>query len=247
MQWAYDLSGAIDLTRKFRIGATLVEGQPVQWNGIAATGVVTDPTSVNAITLPVGVTDEAATYATSSPHVFASVHYSPSAIFRGKASGGTTLNTSHTTATLITQATASTTVLTAASVATIDYSGGYVIGLTGANKGHTRILTSQVDSTSCTVTVAFGSSVAVGDTLLRTYSEGIRGVEMTTDFTQWNNLLAAGEALYTDSIGPFVVIDVIIDGSSVAQSEYVPILNPTDPVLEFECRLVNHAFGNRAS
>ena len=240
------IHGQAVMTRKFRIGATVTEGQIVISDGINGPGEITDPSAGGAANA-IGVTYEAGTYAASSPHVFVKCSYDPFQIIRGRVSGGTTNSTAFTTAQLLTQDTASTTVIADAEVGTLDYSGGYLIGLTGANRGHIRVLVSQVDSTSCTVTVPFASTVAVNDTLVRTYAPFIRTVEITGTWDQFNNLLTGTEAIGDAGMGPYVVIDVFLDDASCAQSNFIGVQNPTAPIVEFAAMFTDHALARHTA
>lgn len=243
------IHGQAVMTRKFRIGATVTDGQIVIWDGATApTGEVTDPTAEGAANA-IGITYEAGTYATASPPVFVKCSCDPFQIIRGRASGGTANNTAFPTSMLLTQATASTTVIADVNVGTLEYSGGYIIGLTGANRGHIRKLTSQVDSTSCTVAVAFASTVAVNDTLLRMYAPLIRNIEITATWDQFNALLTGTEDLTTAAANgaPIVIWDTYVDDQSCAQSNFIGVQNPTAPIVEHAAMFTDHALARHTA
>ena len=237
------VSGSVIPIRRMRIGATVIAGQVVVKDS-AGPGEITDPTDVNTFVDQIGVTYEAGTYATTSPHVFVKTSYSPFAVLRGRLSGGTTNDAAHTTVALITQAGVAnmTTVVAATSVATMDYIMGYLIGLTGVNAGHIRVITGQSDNTSCTVTVALPASSVIGDTFLRVHAPFVEGVETTATFDQFNNLIEAGEALNTAATGEFCVIDTIFEGQSCHGTNQVNVTNASNPVVEIECVMLDHAF-----
>lgn len=243
-----DLCGSnIELTRKFRIGATVVQGQVVVADSTNNYATITDPPDVNTYQSAVGITYEAGTYAVASPGVLVKCSYSPFQVFRGKVSGGTAADTAFTDAQIVTQDSASTTVLTDTGVATSDYTGGLLIGLTGSAAGDIRQLTSQSDNTSCTVTVPFSASVAVGDTALRTYAPLVRGIELTTDFCQFNNLIAAGEAFGSaNADGEAVVIDIIIDDQPTTSATKINIHNPSAPQVYFDAAFTYHFLNSLA-
>lgn len=246
-----DISGPSIPTRKYRIGATLIAGQVAVWGGITGPSTIESPAGVESFANAIGVTYEAGTYATTAgqPSIFVKCSCSPTQIVKSIVSGDLTSNAAHTTACILTQAGVAnmTTVIADANVATIDYGGGLIIGLTGGNAGHIRVLsTAQNDSTDVTVTVPFPVASVIGDTFFRTYNELVRGVELTTTYEQVTNLLAAGEALYTTNAGQFIVYDLFLDGNSLTQSDFVPVINPTNPAVEFEMIFHDHAF-NRIS
>jgi len=234
------LVGARNVTRNFRIGTTLIKGQ-VAVHLETGIGEISAPGDANTYSSAVGITTEAATYATSAAEV-CECFCDPFQMFRGRASGGTSNDTAHTTATLLVGTGASSTVIASTAIADLDYIGGNMIGITGANKGYIRGITAQTDNQTNTVTVAFPESVVAGDTFLRTYAIGGDEIELTATFDQFNNLLASGEALYTDAIGEATVVDQWLDGFDIGGVTQTVILNTSDPVLEFGCIFNNHKF-----
>lgn len=240
MYLAGSWSGKESPTRKFRIGATVVEGQLVVQD---ATGVgeVTDP-NVNTYYNTVGVTFEAGTYAVASPGVLVKCSYGPDQILRGKVSGGATADTTWPTTIILTNTSSSTTVITAAGTSDLDYLGGLMVALDGTAKGDVRTVGIQVDSTTITNIVPFSAAIAVSGTVFRTYGFGFHGVELTTDFCQFNNLLATGEIIGTIAMGPVAVYDVIFDGQSLIGTTKVQVKNPTAPQVEFIVSLLDSAF-----
>lgn len=238
-----DLTGSVIPIRKMRIGATVIAGQVVVKDS-AGPGEITDPSDVNTFVDQIGVTYEAGTYATTSPHVFVKTSYSPFAVLRGRLSGGTANDTAFTTAQILTQAGVAnmTTVVADANVADLDYIMGYLIGLTGVNAGHIRVITGQSDNTSTTVTVAFPGTSVIGDTFLRIHAPFVEGVETTATFDQFNNLLTSGEALNTAATGEFCVLDVIFEGQSCHGVNQVNVGTPSNPAVEIECVMLDHAF-----
>ena len=124
------------------------------------------------------------------------------AITQGTALVATTTTPAH----ILTQDTASLTVIADTAVGTISMAGGLIKGKTGANAGAIRKISSHSNNTSCTVTIGFVNSVAVGDTLIRVpYSRHVANISLTTDRAQANGILATGTGLVMS------VVNVIID------------------------------------
>lgn len=240
-----DFGGSPTPTRKFRIGASVSKGQVVvkQTTGL---GTIGDPASVNDYTEAIGIAYEDGTYAASSPGVLVKASYSPLQLFQGLVSGGTSADTAWTTAVLLTQDTASTTVLADTAVADLDYIAGVLVSLAGATKGEIRGITGQSDNTSTTVTVPFSANIAIGGTALRTYDTGVQGIELTTDFCQFNGLLASGEALITTALGDSCTVEVYIDDHAISETTKINIKSATAPKVVFECIFTDHAFNSVA-
>lgn len=239
------LAGA-PMIRKYRIGASVSEGAAVFYdaNQVGEIIMCTANSAANAM----GYTLEAVTYAAATPGQWARVDANPFVVVQGDAYASSASAAFSTAASdqVLLQDTASTTVLTDTAVATADYEGGYLIPLTGAAAGDIRVITTQTDNTSTTVTVPFSASVAVGVYALRTYGAGTTGVELVaTNFNAFNNQLAAGEAI-GDAIGEFAVWDVIVDDQSCAQTSHINIKNGTAPRVEFQCTFEDHLFNSVA-
>lgn len=235
------LSGTVIPTRKFRIGATVVSGALVCQDSNYYGQIM--PGSSTSYPNSVGVTYEAGTYAAASPGVMVKASYTPDQIIRGKVSGGTTNDTAFTSAQLITNTGTSTTVIACAAVGTLDYTAGTIIALDGDNKGQLRTITSQIESTSNTVTVPFGSAFVAGAKLLRIYSFGNQFLSITSDASQWDNLLTGTDTINTNPAAGFAaVFDIIFDGHRISQSVKVNVVNPTAPQVEYECVLIDHVF-----
>lgn len=236
------------MLRKLRIGATLYAGSAVfpDSNKYADIIMCTANSAANAY----GFTHEAATYSAASPGQYVLVDCNPFVIVQGDVWAGTTkvnFSTSYTTQVLL-QDTASSTTLTDTAASDLDYTTGILVPLTGTRAGEVRTLTTQTDSTSVAVTVPYSGNVAVGDYALRTYGFGCTGVELVgTYFDGWNNLLTTTEAI-GDSIGEWVVWDVIIDDQSCAATETgkINIKNGTAPKVQFRCIFEDHAFNTVA-
>lgn len=231
-------------TRKYLIGATVVAKQVVCYAQAAGNGVLGAPASVNDYTEAVGITQEAGTYSTTqgSGGVVVECSYDPMQVMKGKVSGGTAADTAQvdgTDGTLLTNSTASAggVLISDADVGTSEYVGGYVVGLTGANAGHVRVIDAHSDNTSTTVDDPFDNALAVNDTFLRTFAPFIQGMELTTNFVQFNGRTGAGVDL--PDTGHGVCLGVYIDGQT-AIVQGLDIRNATNPLIEVEFMFIDH-------
>ena len=195
-------TGGPELIEAFKIGATVVDGQAVVIGGAAGTAVasITDATTT-VFTDAVGVTYGGGTYSTTqgAGDVEVKVSYGPGNFVQANASGGATSNTALATTApanvLVNTATSAGGVLiTAAEVGTVDMDGGFVYGLTGANKGQSRMMVTWTTGASSLVTQPFNSSIAIGDKFVRLPWSPfvVRNVQLTTDLTQANAIIATG-------------------------------------------------------
>lgn len=250
-------SGAGLMTRRFRIGATIVDQQITCIDTTAGRlGTILDPATVNDYTEAVGVALEGGTYTTtqgtgsSTANVMVKSTFSPLQLVRGRLNGGVTADTAFVEATdgnLLTNTSASAggTVITDADVGTSEYVGGYAIALTGQNAGQVRIITSHSDNTSTTVTVPFDYAIAVGDTFLRTFAIGNQGLELTTSYTQFNS--RTGAAVDIPDTGSGIIVDVWIDGTTVEGfNGQASIVSTTAPYAEAVIVFADHAFNSLA-
>ena len=144
--------------RRFYIEASLTKGQLVAWSGDAVEGMVGDPASANDYGGAVGVLlSQDLTYSTvtGSGGVLGEVSADPLQRILGRGSGTVTsgggLVTSSGATTdpgnIITATGSSATVISSVNFGDSDTDGGYLIGLTGANKGHVRLITAHTDDT----------------------------------------------------------------------------------------------------
>ena len=229
-------AGAGDWIRKLRIGATVVLGQIVisDTKGSAPIGEVTDPASVNDYTGGVGVvvgwgkpSDSAdclavsstqGTGSSSADHKVEVSCFRPGTLYAGKVSGGVTADTAFAAALngnilLTTGASAGGIVITDSNVGTSEYAKGEMVGLSGANKGFIRQITSHIDNTSETVSVPFDYAIATGDYFFRGFGGWEQGYELTTSFTQFNGKTGAGVDL--PDTGDAVIVFMEYDMSNV--------------------------------
>jgi hypothetical protein len=215
MQYAYSLAGVGEaLVKTLKVGATVAAGKLVMrdTNMYGECMLATTTGAADAF----GVAQSAGTYATSA-EATVTVIINPLAVYRAKCSGAATEDTALSVSNMVlTQTSASTTVITSTAAAIIagPGNGGLLYCLDGANAGLSRVQTSHVDSTSYTATVAFPNSVAVGDHVLYLpYSRGSVNVQFTTNILQANAYIAAGTG--ADS----AVVDVEVETPT----------NPTSP------------------
>ena len=240
----YLLGGSI--IRKYRVGASVYADSALMYD----TGQVGEAImcSANSAANALGIALEAVTYAASSPGQWVRTEANPFVIAEGDVWAGTTkveFSPTYSSQVLL-QDTASTTVLTDTAVGTLDYEGGYLIPLTGSAAGDVRVITTQSDNTSTTVSVPFSASVAAGVYALRTYGAGTTGIELVaTYFDGWDNLITGTEAI-GDSIGEWAVWDVIVDDQSCLQTSHINIKNGTSPKVRFQCLFEDHLFNTVA-
>lgn len=252
MRPSRNLGGGSEVwARQYVIGATVVHGQVV-CKDANVYGVAGAPASVNDYTEALGVvTGAGATYAAAQATAPArtAVALAALATFRGKCSGGTAADTAFAAATdgnLLTQGTAETagTTVTDANVGTSEFVGGFLVGLTGANAGKYRVITTHTDNTSTVVTLPFTGDIAAGDTFIRTFGEALQGLELTTNFVQFNMKPGAGVDL--PDTGHGCVVAVYVDDSELLDPNFVNLRNPSDPQVEVEIVFIDHAFNSVA-
>jgi hypothetical protein len=228
MQYAYNLVGPGEaIVKTLKIGATVGAGKPVMLdtNKYGTCILATTTGAADAF----GIAQSDGTYSTST-EATVTVVVNPFAVNRAQCSGGATENTALNTSTLLlTQTSASTTVITSTAAAPIagPVDGGLLYCTDGANAGLSRKATSHVDSTSYTCTVAFPNTVAVGDHVLYLpYGPGLVAVQGTTNMLQANAYIAVGTGMATR------VVDVEVDKSS----------NPLSPTAYVYFTFGDHAF-----
>jgi hypothetical protein len=228
MQYAYNLVGPGEaIVKTLKIGATVGAGKPVMLdtNVYGMCIIATTTGAADAL----GIAQSDGTYSTSTEATITAV-VNPFAVNKAQCSGGATENTALNTSTLLlTQTSASTTVITSTAAAPIASpgDGGFLYCTDGANKGLSRVATSHVDATSYTATVAFPNSVAVGDHVLYLpYKPGTTAVQGTTNMLQANAYILPGTGMAAR------VIEVEVDKSS----------NPTSPTAWVYFTFGDHAF-----
>lgn len=203
MQYAYNLSG--DSTGRiitFKLGGTCVAGTLMELDDSNKYGEAIPLASVTASTDCLGLALASVTYSTilstNADEDVVPIVINPFAVYRAKCAGSATSGAALTAATkhLLTQTSASTTVMTSGDAPTADMTMGTLLMVSGANTGASRVVTSVGSGTSATVTVPFASSMAVGDVgLLLPYSRMANKVQPTTDLTQANAAIATGTGI----------------------------------------------------
>ena len=233
MQYAYDLGGGNPVVKTVKLGATgVAAGVPVMHDTNHYGHCI--PCSTTSCVDGLGLAVSAGTYSAApaaGAEGTAEVVFNPFQVIRARVSGSATTGVQMTTANLFTQTSASTTVITSAAVpAYTANAGSTIFCLTGANAGRSRVVSSHVDSTSVTVTVAFPSSVAVGDKLVVVpYAISSEAVQATTDFLEADGSVEIGTGINS------AVCEVqLADNSSTYPQVYVyfviqdSIWNPID-------------------
>ena len=148
------------------------------------------------------------------------VEVNPFAIYRFRISGSATSGTvlvvaTSTPAHILSNDTADTTapfgLVTDTAVGTISMVGGLLKGRTGNNVGAFRKITAHSNSVSTTVATGFINALAAGNTFIRVpYSRQCTGMQLTTDFTEANGIIAAMVAA-PGTLGPWRIVAVDID------------------------------------
>jgi len=251
MQLVKTINGGDAWTRRYLTGVTVVKEQVVCVPALGGNGVIGAPASVNDYSEALGITTEAVTYSTTqgSAGNLCEIVCAPFAIFKGKVSGGATADTAFALSLDNALLLNSTTEAAGATVAdtnvgTSEYVGGYLVGLSGANKGFVRVIDSHTDNTSTVVDDVFDNDITAGDTFLRTFSPAMgQGMELTTNFVQFNGVTSAGVDL--PDTGHGVCVGVKVDGQP-ADTGFVQIRNATAPEVEVELILIDHYFNSVA-
>ena len=224
MNLAYVLSGGAPVLKRYKIGASAAAGIPV----VETSGAGIANATTTAITDAVGVTVDASTYtttqATSMVEGVATVIINPDAVYRAKmvsaATGHTQLNL--TTNSSANSAGTTITITTGdAAPNSPEMSGGTAIGVSGNNKGVSRVITST-GATSATVTVPFPYTIAAGDTfvLIPWSAPGVSNVTTTlsTDLTEVRGDQAASSTALIN------VVDLEIDSEAVRSNSFLHLL-----------------------
>ena len=241
MRYSYSFSGSSGLKMTYKVGATVVAGQPVVWI-TGSDGTAEDPASVTDLTNALGVTTHAATLDTTQGNTegIVEVMVDPLAVFNAKTVPSATADTNYADGdgyylTADSANTAGTTVADSATGGTNDdMNDGMVFSISGANVGQSRVMTDHVASTSVITTVPFLNDIAAGDSFVASqYAPGVIAVQMTTDFSQLNGTVAGATG------GEAVVVNVYVDTSGEGYSK-------TTPRLSTEFVMQDHAFNSVA-
>lgn len=229
MKFMTGLAGGEVLIKTLKVGATVAKNTFVIPDGSNLYGhcipsTTTSTTDALGLAISGGTYDATPTVAEGGEGTV-QVIMNPFAVYRGRVWGSATkAELSAATLNVQTQTSASATVITSAAGYSNSKDGGTVWCLTGANAGISRRLTSHVDATSCTVTVAFPNSVAVGDKAV-TVQQGIgtHVHQVTTDLTGFDDSVATGTGIHCG------VVDVELE---------LPI-NSTNPVVWADILLID--------
>lgn len=218
------LSGGAAVMKRHKVGASAAAGIPVLERSTAGIANATTTSMADAVGLTVDAATYTTTQATNMVEGVATVIINPDAIVKAKmvsaATGNTQLN-------LTTNSAADTTGLTVtitsgdAAPNSPEMAGGTAIGVSGNNKGVSRVITST-GATTAVVTVPFPYTIAAGDTFVLV-PWSVPGVStnsatLTTDLTAVRGDQAGtGTALLT-------VVDLSIDSELVRSNSYLEFL-----------------------
>lgn len=206
--FAYDLYGSVPVLKKFQYGVTLTAvGIPFTVPASNTAGVVigtttgaTDLVGMSVDQGTVATTGAAqSTYSTTqgtganSAERVVTLIINPFAVWGWKMSGGATENTALSTQTVTTASSGGTAVTTGATWTGTEFDEGVTWGLTGANAGRYRKITST-SATAGTVTIPFDVGTVVGDTFLRAPYWPMQTVtiQLSTLLTQADASIAVG-------------------------------------------------------
>ena len=195
--------GGAGLIGQFHIGATTVAGALQMRESTQTNASEIIPCTTTAATDFVGVALEAVTYSTTQADFDGFPSYKmpneegtialtwdPLQVIRLRVSGDATTGSALATAApaqILTNDTADATglVITDTAVGTADFSGGLIIGRTGANSGIVRKQTSHNNSTDTNVVVPFPRTIAANDTFIRVpFSKASQDVQLTSNFVE---------------------------------------------------------------
>lgn len=194
MYYSFNGAGLGDaVLRKLRIGATVISGQLVGMDATSQLGNITDPSAADTLPRAVGVTLEGGTYAASTP-VDVLTCISPLAVYKAKATNGTTNDTA---LTVHTGTGTSKTVIAASTVPNVDMSNGTIFCISGANKGKWCIIDTFSNGVSITATNGFENAPVAGDKFVEVpWSLGELDVSLSSTFDQANGgTVAAGTGI----------------------------------------------------
>lgn len=222
------LSGGAPVLKKYQVSETFARAN-VPALLMATTEAGLNPATTTSLTDAVGITLDTATYTTtqgtgaSSAERLVTVVINPDAIVRARFSGGATDGTALSAQTTTSASAGGTAVTTGAEWSSPTYVDGTVWGLSGANVGQSRKITT-VSSTAGTVLVPFDYAIAVGDTFLRIPTHPLASIvaQLTTNLTEVDASAAiSGDASFimisgeyngtTDSYGHFIFGDHLLN------------------------------------
>ena len=193
MEFAYDLGGhSTPVMKRYQVAATnTVLGRPYLKTADGGVGIVLGTTTGAVDFIGVNV-DAAGTYAAgqnsdgSDNAKYTTIILNPLAIYRARLSGGATDGTALTARTVTTASTDGLSVTHSAyDASSPEMDEGVIWGLTGANAGVYRKITST-STTATTVVLAFPRDTAVGDTfaLAPIYPTRSITAQLTTNCTE---------------------------------------------------------------
>jgi len=231
MEFAYSMSGAAPLMKKYQVSATqATAGVPDVIPAADNAGVVL-ATTTGAANM-VGVSLDTATYVTaqqtdgSSAQRQVTLIVNPDAVWRMLMSGGATENTALALQEVTTASADGLAVTTGTTWTGTEFDEGVVWGYSGPNAGQFRKITST-SATAGTVTVAFDRDIVVGDNFLRAPYWPVQGITI-----QLSTLLTQADASIAVATGAgFKTVELILrDVSQEGRTNSYVLAVPTDHV-----------------
>jgi hypothetical protein len=219
------ISGGAPVIKSYQVGETTIAGIVLFAPATAGGGLIRVATAGTAVISSVGLGLDAVTYTTTqgtganSAERLARVVINPDAILMGRLSGNATSGTSLSTATTTSASAGGVTVTDTAAPYTSSQVDGTIWGVTGANAGQRRAITTFTDTSNITVVVPFDYAIAVGDTFTWT-NLGIASGLNEVLFTTIDNEIDAQAALDT-SAQNFAVVDLICRGVTDSYAQIV--------------------------
>lgn len=198
MKLAYTLTGSAPILKKLKLGASVATaGIPVIADASNDYGECIPATTTSAADT-YGVAIDTGTYTTTKSATMVegvvTVIVNPDAVWKARISGGATTGTAAVDLEPSGQNTAGTTIADT-EVGSASTAGGTVWGVSGANVGHSRIITTFNSGTSIVTTVPFPNTIETTDVYIqcpwsRNGSNG--NLQLTSTFDEANQTIAVG-------------------------------------------------------
>lgn len=204
MKYSYSLVGESggSAVSDFKIGADILSESIVMHDDTPGEVInATTTSAANAFGVSQNISTQ--TYSTtqgtgsSSAEVLVETVYGPMSVFVARGNPGATSGTAYadgdTNVLTNTASTAAGLIVTDGDVGTASMAGGEIFGISGANVGQSRLVTTHNNSTDVRVTVPFDYTIAVGDRfVVLPFAKGESNVQLTAGFDEVNTLIANG-------------------------------------------------------
>jgi hypothetical protein len=204
MKYSYSLVGESGgaAVSDYKIGADILQESVVMRDdtpGEVINATTTSATNAFGVSQNISTSTYSTTQGTgsSSAEVLVETVYGPMSVFIARGNPGATSGTAYADGdtNVLTNTTASTTglIVTDSDVGTASMAGGEIFGISGANAGQSRLVTTHNNSTDVRVTVPFNFTIAVGDRfLVLPFSKGEPNVQLTSAFNEVDTLIVNG-------------------------------------------------------